>query len=377
MIKYINFINESTFQKKPKELTRKDLNLGTVIKTSGQWDSVNITGQIGTIIEMKEYGYILVDFFESFSPRLHSGHLDIGTPKHCFYVHLNNITEIIPDELANKIRNRLVVPFRASSDLLRIFKRMKFEPDGDYHNISFFDVDKNNPEVLTYLPAKKFEGDPDTKKGRQAMKVGRVLKTLKPGLTDAQLEQEVVSYRTAYKIIILGEGKNLDVVTGEDIRYWYSNSHYAMGKRGGCSTELWNSCMSSPSTKPVFNLYCENPDKIALCVYTNEDDKLMARALVWRLDDGNVYMDRIYSNAPEERKMLIDYANKNDMKSYSKGGTGRMEVTLPKDYGGKHRPVSGNPYMDTFRNSVVSNDGRYYLSNQNPPAGTYKSVRGV
>lgn len=375
MITYNNFINEAV-KKTPKKPTRADLAIGKMVRTMGQWDGIDVSSQLGNVIEMKEYGYILIEFLVSFSPRLHSGHKDIGKPKHCLYVPIDNIYEIIPEDLAKKIQNREVVPYKASTELLRIFRRMKFEPTEEYIDVSFFDIDKDNMEVITYLPAKKFEGDPDLKKGRQAMKVGRTLKKLIPTLSDKQVEELVTLYRAAFKVIVLGEGKNLDVVTGEDIRYWYSNEHYAKSSYG--SSELWNSCMSSSSCSVYFNLYCENPDKIALCTYTNEDDKLMARAVVWRLDDGQVYMDRVYAIGPEEKTILMDYAKKNGMKSYNIGDAGLLEVTLPKDWGGKHKPSSGNPFMDTMRYSCVDEKNkRYYLSNRTPnkPGVTYHGTQ--
>jgi hypothetical protein len=365
MIKYENFIKEGFQKRPPKKPERKDLAVGKMVKTMGNWDNLDINSQLGTIVEMKDYGYILIEFINTFSPRLHAGHKNRGKDKHCFYVSLDNIYEIIDDELATRIKNRQVIPYKASTDLLRIFRRMKFEPTEDYLDSSFFDVDKDNMDMLTYLPANKFEGDPDTKKGRQGMKVGRVLKKLDPKLTDVQLQSIGDEYRAAFKIIVLGEGKNLDVVTGEDIRYWYSNQHYATPATG----ELWSSCMSSPSCGRYFSLYVDNPDKVALAIYTNEDDKLLARAIVWRLDDGRVYMDRIYATSEANKKVLRDFSKQNGMIQRDSGNPGRMEVTMPKDYGGKDRPKEGNPYLDTMRNFNVRRDGSYYMSNQGPLPG--------
>jgi hypothetical protein len=333
-----------------KKPTRQDLRLGALVKTQGLIDptpgpGIDVNDQLGNVIKMGEYGNILIEYLTQFDKRLHAGHKNIGKLGFCLYVPLDSIQEVIPDELAAKIIAKEVIPYRASKDLLRIFRRMKFESSEEFLDISYFDVDKENMEVLTYLPAKKFEGDPDSKKGRQSMKVGRILRKLKPKLTDPQIEDLVNTYRMAFKIIILGEGKNLDVVTGEDIRYWYSNEHYDPSGRGG--SELWNSCMSSPGCGKYFDLYCENPDKIALCVYTNEDDKLMARALIWRLDDGGIYMDRIYAVNAAEKKILQEYAKKNGMTSYNaQDAKGRMEVTLKRDYS-RERDL---PYRDTFRN---------------------------
>lgn len=364
MMKYKNFINEQ-FKKMPKKLQRKDLEVGMMVKTIGQWDNLDINSQLGKIIEMKEYGYLLIEFINSFSSKLHAGHKNIGKDKHCFYVNLDNIYEIIPEDISDKIIKKQIIPYKASSDLLRIFRRMKFEPTQEYLNSSFFDVDKDNMDLITYLPANKFTGDPDVKKGRQSMKVGRALKLLRPELTEVQLQSAGDDYRAAFKIIVLGEGKNLEVVTGKDIAYWYSNEHYARPSRG----ELWSSCMSSPSCGRYFTLYVENPDKVALAIYTNEDDKLLARALIWRLDDGRVYMDRIYAVSEADKKVVKDFAKQNGMIQRDQGGHGRMEVTMPKDYGGKDRPKEGNPYLDTMRNFNVRRDGSYYMSNMGPLPG--------
>ena len=360
---YYGFVNEADEAeakpkaKKMKKPTRADLAVGRMVKTAGIWDNVDLTGQLGNIIQMGEYGNLLIQFLAKFDPKLHAGHKNRGADKQCLYVPLDNIAELISEELATDIINKNVVPYRASKDLLRIFRKMKFEPKEEYLDVSYFDIDKANMDVLTYLPAKKFEGDPDTKKGRQAMKVGRVLRKLDDKLTDKDVEDMVVSYRAAFKVIVLGEGKNLDVVTGEDIRYWYCNEHYAPIGKGG--SELWNSCMSGPQCARYFTIYVENPDRIALCIYTNEDDKLLARALVWRIDDGRVYMDRIYAVNPAEKKILQDYAKKNGMCSYQAGNAGKLKIHLPKDYGGKDRPKDGNPYFDTMRHFGKDKNGPY------------------
>lgn len=344
-------------RKTPKKPTRKDLAVGKFIQTIGNWDRLDLNNRIGTIIEMKDYGYILIEFFDSFSPFLHSGHLDIGKPKHCYYVNLNNIYEIINNELGEKIKNKQVIQYQASADIIRIFKRMNFVPTEEYYDISYLDIDKDQ-DTITYLPAKKFDGDPNTKKGRQPSKAGRILKKLNPSISDKDMENLVVAYRTAYKVLILGEGKNLRVVTGEDIRFWYSNKQYAPGY----GSELWNSCMSAPETAPVFDIYCKNPDKIALCVYTNADDQLLARAVIWRLDDGNIYMDRIYAVSQQEKKIVFDYGVELGMKLRDKGGYGTMTVTVSQNYT-TNKPRGGNPYMDTFKSCFTRKDKTHYVTN--------------
>ena len=371
MINYTTFVNENLKDKKP---TRQNLKIGILVETMGIFDGLDISRQLGKVIEFKEYGYILIEYLTNFSPRLHAGHENIGKEKSCFYVSLSNIIQIIPDELAQKIINKEVLPYKASTNLLRVFKRMKFEPDVEYLDVSFFDVDETVEDLITYLPAKKYEGDPTTKKGRQGIGIGKMLRRLKSNLNEKQIEDYVVKYREAYKMIVKGEGRLIDVVTGEDIRYWYANTHYS--KHNG-SSELWNSCMSNPGTGKVLNLYCENPNKIALCIYVNDNDLLQARAIVWNLDDGRVFMDRIYSNTYDQKQALLQFAKENGMITRDTGGLGQAEVTLPKHYGQKHRPSSGNPYMDTFRLACVDKNGRYFLANYQPNnIQNYRNVYG-
>lgn len=357
---YNSFVNENQNQKKP---TRKDLKLGALVETMGQFDGLDISRQLGKIIEFKEYGYILIEYLTKFSPKLHAGHENIGKEKSCFYVALDNIIQIFADELAQKIINKEVLPYKASTNLIRVFNRMKFVPDVEYLDISFFDVDEKSEDLITFLPAKKFDGDPTTKKGRQGIGVGKLLRRLKTNMAPTEVEDFVVKYREAYERIIQGKGRLIDVVTGEEIRYWYANTHYAKTQY---SSTLWNSCMSAPGTGKVLNLYCENPQKIALCIYLNENDQLQARALIWNLDDGRVYMDRIYYNTAEQKEVMLQFAKENGMIARDSGGGGMMRVTLPKDYGYKHRPSTGNPYMDTFKIACIGNDGTYFLTNQMP-----------
>lgn len=356
---YYNFVNENNNLKKP---TRKDLRVGAIVETSGLFDGVDINRQLGKVLEFKEYGYILIEFLMKFSPKLHAGHENIGKEKSCFYIGIDNIIRVFEEGLSQKIANRELLPYKASTNLIKVFNRMKFEPNVDCLDISFFDADEKSEDLITFLPVKKFEGDPNIKKGRQGIGVGKLLRRLKTDATPTQIEDFVVKYKEAYQRIIKGDGRLIDVVTGEDIRYWYANTHY---EKNNTSSELWNSCMSHPDTGVVLNLYCENPQKIALCIYINENDKLLARALVWNLDDGRVYMDRIYANTAAQKQAMLQFAKENGMITRDEGRTGFMKVTLPKDYGEKDRPRNGNPFMDTFKFACVDKVG-YFLSNDIP-----------
>ena len=338
MKNYNHFIKESLKTKKP---TRKDLSVGTMVKTMGNWEGVNLNNQLGIIIKMWDYGNFLIEFLTKFSPNLNAGYNDFGKPGQCYYTPLNNIDEIIPDELAKKIIDKEVVIYKASEDLMKIFRKMKFIPTEEYLDMSFFDIDRNNTEVITYLAAKRFTGDPDAKKGRQAMKAFRALKKLKPELTEAQCNDLVTDYKVAWDKLVNKKLDQIDVVTGEDIRYWYLGERYGGDGYG----DLGSSCMRYDHSQHRFDIYCENPDKCALAIMLDENDKLIARSLVWNLDDGRVYMDRIYAIDDIIKRKMSDWGKENNMERYGvRGGSSVRRVTVKRDYG----TPDENPYMDTF-----------------------------
>lgn len=364
MLKYYNFLNE----KVAADIKRNQLSVGTYVIVNGEVDDLIISAEFGKIIKMWEYGKILIEFISTFSDRLHSGYNDIGNPKRCFYVYLNNIVEILPKEISDKLENKSLLPYKATRPLAKIFKKIKFVPNSEYLDISFFDVDKEDQNLVSFISSKKFQGDPKNLKGRQTMRIGKLFKKLNPELNEVKIEELTDAYRASYRLIVLKEGLDLDVVTGEDIRYWYSNEHYKSPSNG---STLWNSCMSSPGCSVYFNLYCENPDKIALCVYLDENEKLCARALVWKLDDDEIYMDRIYSYKNEYRNILVEYANKNDMLMYGQCSK-NLRVTVSKDYANKNRPEKGNPYMDTMKYMIYDNN-KFILTNR-PGNTKYSNV---
>lgn len=359
MLEYNDFLNENI-----KSIKRDNLSINTYVKINGNIDGVDIKNEIGKIIQIWEYGKILIQFISKFSDRLHSGYKENGESKKCFYVNINNIVEIIPVDLSEKIDKKTILPFKISKKLSRIFNKIKFDPKTEYLDMSFFDVEPKDQNIVSYISSKRFEGEVDSLKGRQKMRVGKLLKKLNPDLKETDIEDLTDKYRAAYNIIILNNGIDLDLVTGEDIRFWYSNVNY---KKPNNSSTLWNSCMSGPSCSIYFNIYCENPDKIALCIHLDDDNKLLARALVWKLDNGKIYMDRIYSYNNAYKNILREYAINNAMLLYAETSE-TLRVTLPKDYAKKDRPKNGNPYMDTMRHMSYEH-GAYILTNR--PSGSY------
>ena len=78
-----------------------------------------------------------------------------------------------------------------------------------------------------------------------------------------------------------------EIVSGKDIIKGYTRTNYCEG-RG----TLHNSCMTDKHS--YLKIYTDNPEKISLAIFYDNDDKVCGRALIWKADDGNTYYDRIY-----------------------------------------------------------------------------------
>jgi hypothetical protein len=53
-------------------------------------------------------------------------------------------------------------------------------------------------------------------------------------------------------------------------------------------------------------LYADNPDKISMVVLLH-DNKLAGRALIWKLDDGSTYLDRIYYQFDSDINLIYEW----------------------------------------------------------------------
>jgi hypothetical protein len=105
----------------------------------------------------------------------------------------------------------------------------------------------------------------------------------------------------------------------------------------------------------------ENPEKIRMLVVTNKENKLLGRALLWKLDEpkGEIYMDRVYTTEDYLEKMFYEYAKKRNF--ITKFDVDKenllLKVQLDRDYG----PPQTNPFMDTFKFFVREEN---YLTNK-------------
>lgn len=232
--------------------------------------------------------------------------------------------------------------------------------DCTLYHLQFID----NPEeyVIVYklldddsimTPINDIRGNTDIKIGRL---VGKILNSLKIKIKPNDLEDFVNKYKAAFELINNVES-NFKVVKGEDIRKYYLNDNYFKADRV-LGSQLWKSCMSYDYCQEYFDIYVDNPDVINMLVLL-KDDKVLARALLWDVDGGINYMDRIYSISDSYKLTFESWGRKNGYTLYTDKSKGIMSVDL--------KPVEYDtyPYMDTFRyynpkTGVATDDSDYF-----------------
>ena len=130
-----------------------------------------------------------------------------------------------------------------------------------------------------------------------------------------------------------------EVVKGDDIIKWYYNENYAA--RTG---QLGQSCMQYDKCKEYFSIYEENPEVCQLLILKDTTgQKIMGRALLWNTDNGDKYMDRVYTNKDSLLNLFDKWAEQNGYLKNFKNNQGNLKVKVkPMDYG-------QYPYMDTFK----------------------------
>lgn len=172
--------------------------------------------------------------------------------------------------------------------------------------------------------------------------VRNILSSNEVKFTEQQIEEFANAYKAAWNRKYAP--KEFSIVKGEMIKFWYLESNYY---HGGTST-LGNSCMRHERKNPWLSIYTENPDKVSLMILTDypdddKDRKLVARALIWKTDDGGIYCDRIYYNAPDIHIECQKWLKAKYPDAYFYGEShGAIKVTL------KNVEYKNYPYVDSL-----------------------------
>lgn len=229
------------------------------------------------------------------------------------------------------------------------------------------------------------------KKSRNDVKLGRLINALLPG---KYTPKDIEEFTNKFKAALSKQGEYFDEVLGEDINYWYNADNYKE-----MSGTLGNSCMARKSG--LFKIYTENQDVCKLLILV-EDDKLIGRALVWKLSSIKIYgkdpvqdswfMDRQYTIKESDVEKFRNYAKEkgwiyktnNNHHSFSNVTIDDEEKNAALTVKVYAKNYKRYPYMDTFKRfdpeeGVLYNDDDEDESNQgqyilNDTGGGYDEI---
>jgi hypothetical protein len=228
-------------------------------------------------------------------------------------------------------------------------------------------------------------------KSRNTIKIGKFAKKLLGNkYKDSEIEDFVNKFKAKQS-----NSYEFRLVDGEEIVTWYDSKNYK--SQDG---QLGSSCMKNSDSK-IFEMYVKNPEVCKMLILL-EDDELIGRALVWKIDEINgdvldkptYFMDRQYTiedsyvhkfreYAKEKGWMYKTYNKHDHLKNVTLNGSDSkidMKVKLKKLNYDKY------PYLDTFRlydpklHTLYNSDGEYETGNYfslDSTDGGYSSISDV
>jgi len=276
---------------------------------------------------------------------------------------LNNFNEFI---LESKVVSLILEnDLKASPDFLSRLKKIKdrskvakilFELFNDEYYIvkdlpqNWINV-TNEPEMVSFLSDQRAGRTPmqwheDESKlydvpGRGQIRIGRFaqallsdpeviedleLSSLEDNLTELTPRdyEEFVNLYKAEFVVVSNEFK---MVKGDEISYYYDLYNYAYDGKG----QLGSSCMRYRDCQKYFGIYQKNPEVCQLLAYVNQDNKVLGRALVWKLEkkvDGcpaEYFMDRVYCANDSDMIKFKNYAKEKGWVMKDKNSSGIVE----------------------------------------------------
>jgi len=99
-----------------------------------------------------------------------------------------------------------------------------------------------------------------------------------------------------------------EVVTGEDIRFWYDHQNYS--RFAHQETPLGKSCMRYTESGKFLGMYTSNTDVFSMLILKDDAGKLKGRAILWNLEvpSKRIFMDRIYTVNDFDIEIFKNYA---------------------------------------------------------------------
>jgi hypothetical protein len=260
-------------------------------------------------------------------------------------------------EIFNKIQNENQI---ALFLLDQLSAKGEMEIDGEIKNVEEVFVHPKKSDFFEIHYTK-----PNGSKAKQEMKVGKFITALLDQIKNKKIHVKPNDIEAFVKKIYAyrESGGQIDtdyeyaLVDDKDINKYYleSNSECLSGGLGG-------SCMRHKEKNEFVSVYAnEFKSVVKLLVKRNKmTDKIIARALLWKTDQG-MYLDRIYASDDKIVEEIMEYAKKAykikdayDMKKFNKNFT----VTIKMD--SKFKPKY-MPYLDTFESAIYDKSKKEFI----------------
>ena len=220
---------------------------------------------------------------------------------------------------------------------------------------NYFDT-TDKDDMVSFLSYNKVPSDWDSDddaslpygiKGRGEIKIGKVIKTLIPILKINDVkDKDIEEFVNQFKASKTDTSMEFKLVNGDDIAKYYNEKKY-YSKNGS----LGGSCMADEG-KSTFRVYTENPKKVQLLIYVDNNDKVHGRAILWKLNtspcEAKYFMDRIYTNRDSDEIKFKQFAEEKGF-LYKKKNNAYIEDTYKFVYKGE----------DVFGEVGVKLDGKY------------------
>lgn len=228
-----------------------------------------------------------------------------------------------------------------------------------------------NGSLSSFLASSYFINTEVQTKSRNVTSLGRLVNKFLPGkFSDKERDDFVNLFKANLQSDI-----HFEIVSGEDIKFWYLETNYYDN-----DGELGSSCMRYSKCQNYLKIYTENPNVCQMLIY-KEGKKIKGRALIWKIegfDKSEYFMDRIYTTEPAIKKKfeewcdkkgyLRKYASSADMIGYFiwKGSDYELDIQVKLE---KFK-FEKYPYMDTFKRLRLK-DGTLHNDNDDDVSGCY------
>lgn len=206
------------------------------------------------------------------------------------------------------------------------------------------------------------------------IKIGRLVKKIDKDSTSHEIE----SFINAYKAVYIGKTVQPKVIKGEELRKSFLAENLLAE-----TNDFSENCMRFDYCQPYLDIYVKNKDRVSAVVLKDDDNKILARALLWATDQNEIVMDRIYAVEPSWKNLLKNWANEKGYYYRAKDDSKPMNATLFMYNGNmitekfsislENYDLQNYPFLDTF--CYMDNEGTLY--NYIPEKTSYKELRSA